>query len=167
MYIQYVLNVFVLLTYSTLAKSLTCPAAVYPYHSLSPVFITWETTVEGGRGGTWEAPEVRDETHWQAQVIELNTFGALKSHRHPVVIHQHMCWNVSPSLNIVSVGVRLMHGSFSLVHVKDTAGWLCKHSLTHTSASMSYIYISLYPAGDFVLQKNGNWAPLVWPICNA
>lgn len=67
--------------------------------------------------------KVRDETHWQAQVIWLNTFGALKSHPHPVVIHQHMCWNVSPSLNIVSVRVRLVHGCFSLVHAEGHC-WL-------------------------------------------
>lgn len=56
--------------------------------------------------------KVRDETHWQARVMGLNTFGAFKSYRHPVVIHQHMCWNVPPSLNIVCVGVQLMHGWF-------------------------------------------------------
>lgn len=56
-------------------------------------------------------PKVR-EKHWQAQGVRLNTFGASKSHRHLVVIHQHMRWNVSPSLNIVSAGIQLMHGSF-------------------------------------------------------
>lgn len=55
-----------------------------------------------GEAGPGSPPKVRDETHWQAQVVKLNTFGASKSHRHPVVIHQHMCWNLSPSLNIVS-----------------------------------------------------------------
>lgn len=56
-------------------------------------------------------PKVR-EKHWQAQVVRLNTFGASKSHRHLVVIHQYMRWNVSPSLNIVSAGIQLMHVSF-------------------------------------------------------
>lgn len=87
--------------------------------------------------------------HWQAQVTELNTFGALKSHRHPVVIHQHLCWNVSLPLNIVSVGVRLMHGSFPLVRTEGHC-WLAlqTHTYTHMSALMSYIYISFYPARD-------------------
>lgn len=90
-------------------------------------------SLQGGGGGTWEPPKVRDETHWQARVIRLNTFGASKSHRHPVVIHQHMCWNASPSLNIVSVGVRLMHGCFSLVHAEGHC-WpaLQRHTLTHS-----------------------------------
>lgn len=123
-----------------------CPAAVSSYHSLSPILITWETTVGGGRGETWEPPKVRDETHWQAQVTELNTFGASKSHRHPVVIHQHMCWNASPSLNIVSVGARLMHGCFSLVHAEGHR-WLVLQRHTHTSALMSCTYISLYLQG--------------------
>lgn len=103
----------------------------------------WETTVGGGRGGTWEPPKVRDEMHWQARVIWLNTFGASKSHRHPVVIHQHMCWNASPSLNIVSVRVRLMHGCFSLVHAEGHC-WLALQRHTHTlmSASMSCTYFS-------------------------
>lgn len=55
-------------------------------------------------------PKVRDEMHWQAQVVRLNTFGASTSDRHPVVIHQHMCQNASPSLNIVSAEVWVMHG---------------------------------------------------------
>lgn len=86
---------------------------------------TWETALEGGREG-WDIrgpPKVRDEMHWHAQVIGLHTFGVLQSHRHPVVIHQHMCWNVSPSLNIVSVGVQLMHDCFSLVHAEGHC-WL-------------------------------------------
>lgn len=54
MHILYVVRVFVLLTYFSPAKSLTPSAAVCSYCSLSPSFITWEATVEGGRGGTWE-----------------------------------------------------------------------------------------------------------------
>lgn len=86
-------------------------------------------------GGEWQdlrapPPKVRDETYWQAQVVRLNIFGASKSHLHPVVIHQHISWNVSPSLNIVSVRIRLMHGSFSLVHAEGHC-WLALQRHTH------------------------------------
>ena len=78
-----------------------------------------------------------------------------------------MCWNVSPSLNIVSVGVRLMHGCFSLVHAEGHC-WLAlqKHTHTHTlmSASVSCTYINLYPAGDLLLQKNGNFLSYLAPL---
>ena len=52
----------------------------------------------------------------------------------------------------------------------DSARWrtlLAGSAETHTSAWMSCTYISLYPAGDLLLLKNGNWASLVWPLCNA
>lgn len=114
----------------------------------------------GGRGGTWEPPrppKVRDETHWQAQVMGLNTFGAFKSHRHPVVIHQHMCWNVSPPLNIVSAGVRLMHGCFSLVHAEGHC-WLALQRLTHIHSHVSLEATHTHqPAGRLVLQKSRDW----------
>lgn len=73
--------------------------------------------------GHQRPPKVRDKMYWQGQVIGLHTFGVLQSHRRPVVIHQHMCWNVSPSLNIVSVRVQLMHDSFSLAHAEGRC-WL-------------------------------------------
>lgn len=107
------------------------------------------------------APKVRDETHWQAQVVRLNTFGASKSHRHPVVIHQHMCWNVSPSLNIVSARVRLMHGCSSVVHVEGHC-WLALQRYTHIhqprchSHTLAFIFLETWAFGR-----------LVWPLCDA
>lgn len=93
--------------------------------------------------GHQSLPKVRDKMHWQGQVIGLHTFGVLQSHRHPVVIHQHMCWNVSPSLNIVSVRVQLMHVCFSRVHAEGRC-WLgpqiCK--LVLVAALMLHIYIN-------------------------
>lgn len=131
-----VIHVFVLLTYATSAKSLTRPAAVCSHNSLSPIFYYMRLQWREGEVGPGSPPKVRDETPWQAQVMGLNTFGAFESHRHPVVIHQHMCWNVSPSLNIVSVGVRLMHGCFSLVHAEGHC-WLALQRLTHIRSHVS------------------------------
>lgn len=139
------------------AKSVACAhlksvcIAVFD-RSLLNETLQWRWGVAGPES---PPPKVRDETYWQAQVVRLNTFGASKSHLHPVVIHQHISWNASPSLNIVSVGVRLMHGSFSLVHAEGHC-WLALQRHTHTPAWMSCTYISLYPAGDLLLLKNGN-----------
>lgn len=151
MSVRTVIHVFVLLTYATSAKSLTRPAAVCSHNSLSPIFY-YTRDYSGGRerwdlGAPPPHPKVRDETPWQAQVMGLNTFGAFESHRHPVVIHQHMCWNVSPSLNIVSVGVRLMHGCFSLVHAEGHC-WLALQRLTHIHSHVSLDAIHTHePAG--------------------
>lgn len=78
-------------------------------------------------------------------VIGLHTFGVLQSHRHPVVIHQHMCRNASPSLNIEPVGVRLMQDGFSLERAEGHC-WLvlqiCKLMLV--GASVSHTHIQQY-----------------------
>lgn len=112
----------------------------------------------GGKGRPMGHPKVRKK-HWQAQVVRLNTFGASKSHRHLVVIHQHMRWNVSPSLNIVSAGIQLMHGSFL-----SGARWrtvLAGSAKTHTfmSTLMPCTYISLYLTQDLI-----NRLSLAWPL---
>lgn len=103
-----------------------------------------------GRDGMSEPPpplppKVRDEMYWQAQVIGLHTFGVLQSHRHPVAIHQHMCWNVSSSLNIVSVGVQLIHDCFSLVHAEGAllAGALNMQTYAYGSLDIMHIYINI------------------------
>lgn len=122
-YILYVVCVFVLLTHFTPAKSLIPSAAFSSHRILSPSVYYLRGYSRGrkeGYGRVHEGPvslaptppltpphnprsaRSRDETHWQAQVIRRNTFGALKSHRHPVVIHQCMCQNLSPpTLNLV------------------------------------------------------------------
>lgn len=155
----HLINVFVPLACLTLLKSLVCAY-------LLPVSITifdWSLLYEKlqsarGERASYGPPKVR-EKHWQAQVVRLNTFGASKSHRHLVVIHQHMRWNVSPSLNIVSAGIQLMHGSFL-----SGARWrtvLAGSANTHTfmSTLMPCTYISLYLTQDLI-----NRLSLAWPL---
>lgn len=79
----------------------------------------------------------------QGQAIGVPTFGVSRSHRHPVVIHQHMCWNVSPLLNIASVGVELTHDCFSLVHPEGHC-WLVQQNMqtyAHRSLVATHLYI--------------------------
>lgn len=133
----YLFSVFLVLTHSTSAKSLTRAQLLSVHITASPL------------------PKVRDETHWQAQVIRLHTFGASKSHRHPVVIHQHMCWNASPSLNIVSDGIRLMHGCFSLVHAEGHC-WLALQRHTHIHVNLDVMHIH-YPLSCRRLAPSEEW----------
>lgn len=123
-----VVCVLVLLAHFTPVKSLTPSAAVSSYRALSLSFyyvrgysrvgrgagVGYRRVSEGSGSPRTHHPSTPphptrsarsgDETHRQAQVIGRNTFGALKSHRHPVVIHQRMCRNASPPpLNLVRV----------------------------------------------------------------
>lgn len=60
-----------------------------------------------------------------------------------------MCWNASPSLKIVSDGVRLMHGCFSLVHAEGHC-WLALQRHTHTHTRQPWCHAHTLA---FILEK--------------
>lgn len=129
----YLIGVLISLADSPSAKPLRCAHSLSVTISLfTNLLHSWDTMSREGRAGPGSS-RGREEMNWQAQVVRLYTFGTSKSHRHFVVIHQHTCWNVSPSLYIVTVGTQFMHGCFSLVHAEGRWLALQRHAHTHVS----------------------------------